>query len=92
MRWNRSIMLAAALTLPLAACATEGDEAGTDEAEIEVEAPDRPDVIVEEEQPDVIVEERERDVPAEEEGFEADVNVDEEGNVTGGVRVEDREP
>lgn len=87
MRWKRSIVLAAALMLPLAACQTEGEEAGSEEAEIEVEAPDvpEPDVIVEDQEPDVIVDE-------EDEGFEADVNVDEEGNVSGGVKVNEREP
>lgn len=87
MRWTGSIMLAAALMLPLAACQADGDDTGADEAEIEVEAPDEPDVIVEDREPDVIVEE-ERD----DDGFDADINVDEEGNVSGGVRVEDRDP
>lgn len=80
MRWNRSIMLAAAMTLPFtfAACETEGEETG--EAEIDVETEETP------ERPDVIIDERE------DEGFDADVNIDEEGNVSGGVEVKDREP
>ncbi len=87
MRWTGSIMLAAALMLPLAACEADGDDGGADEVNVEVEGQDRPDVIVEDREPDVIVEE-ERD----DDGFDADINVDEEGNVTGGVRVEDRDP
>lgn len=85
MRWERTILLAAAVTLPFtfAACETEGEEAG--EAEINVETEEPEPVIIEDREPDVIVDE-------DDDGFEADVNVDEEGNVTGGVRVEDRDP
>lgn len=92
MRWNRSIVLAAAMTLPFtfAACETEGEETGEAEIDIETEeTPERPDVIIDEREPDVIIDERER---PEDEGFDADVNVDEEGNVSGGVEVRDREP
>lgn len=82
MRWRGPILIATALMLPLAACQAEGDEAGTDEADIKVDAelPDEPDVIVEDREPDVIVEENE-------EGVSGRIDVDEEGNVSGGVDV-----
>lgn len=81
MRWKGPMILATALLLPLAACQSEGEEAGADEAQIDVETPD---VTVEDQQPDVIVDEEKP-----EEGISADVSVDEEGNVSGGVKVED---
>ena len=40
------------------------------------------DIIVEDREPDVIVDERD-------DGFDAEVNVDEDGNVSGKIRVED---
>lgn len=87
MRWKGPIVLATALMLPLAACQTEGEEAGTDEADIQVDAemPEEPDIIVEDQQPDVIVDEEQPD-----EGVSADVNVDEEGNVSGGIEVDEQ--
>ena len=80
MRAPHWILLAFPIALFPLACSTEGDEAGEDT-----------DIIVEDREPDIIIEDRDPDVIVDErdDGFDAEVNVDEDGNVSGGIRVED---
>lgn len=81
MRWM--VPAVALALLPLYGCQTEGEEAGTETTVIEEDRD--PDLIIEDREPDVIVEERD-------DGFDAEIGVDEEGNVEGKVRVEDDDP
>ncbi|HUP20334.1 MAG TPA: hypothetical protein VM778_10325 [Gemmatimonadota bacterium] len=74
MRALRWMLPAIAIAFFPLACTTEGDETTVIE--------DEPDIIVDDRGPDVIVDERD-------DGIEAELNVDEDGNVTGGIRVEE---
>lgn len=84
MKTLRFIIPAFAIALlPLYACQTEGEEAGSETTAIEEDR--EPDLIIEEREPDVIVDERK------DEGFEADIEVDGD-RVRGKVKVDEDEP